>query len=136
MNVLILTSLFCPEIAANSKRMTHLAQGLKEDGHNVSVITAFPYYSTARERSGDAWVRRDDFQGIPIFRTYTYRPKKYADIPRRLLSFLSFSLSSIFGAFKVQGPVEAVVVISPPFLNLLSGYLISRIKRARLMAEQ
>ena len=132
MNVLVVTSLFYPEIAANAKRMTHLVEGLKEEGHKVSVITAFPYYSTSRDVGTykGKWIAEDRYQGVPVIRTYAYSCKDYGNLPKRLWCFLSFMLSSIFGAFKVKGKVDVVVTISPPFFSLFSGYIISRMKRA------
>ena len=137
MNVLIITSLFYPEIAANAKRMTHLAEGLREKGHTVSVITAFPYYSTAsdKERYKGKWIVKDQYQQVTVIRTYTYSPKEYENFLKRLWCFLSFMVSSIFGAFETKGKVDVVVTISPPFFSLFSGYVISRIKRASLVLD-
>jgi len=135
--VLIITSLFHPEIAANAKRMTHLAEGLKEDGHDVSVITAFPYYSTSRDLSKykGRWFVKDQHRGIPIIRTYIYSPGKYGNILKRLFAFLSFMISSIFGSLKIKGKADTVITISPPFTSLFSGYVISRIKRGALILD-
>jgi glycosyltransferase involved in cell wall biosynthesis len=132
MNVLVVTSLFYPEIAANAKRMTHLAEGLREKGHKVSVITAFPYYSTSRNVGTykGKWIAEDQYQGVPVIRTYAYSCKDYGNFLKRLWCFISFMLSSIFGAFKIKGKVDVVVTISPPFFSLFSGYIISRMKRA------
>ena len=132
MRVLILTSLFHPEIAANAKRMTHLAEELKRKGHEVSVVTAFPYYSATvdREKYRRKWIVREQYEGIPVIRTYTYCPKRYRSFASRILCFLSFMVSSIFGAHRVKGKVDVVLTISPPFFSLFSGYIISRIKRA------
>jgi len=137
MNVLIVTSLFYPEIAANAKRMAHLAEGLRRKGHGVSVITAFPYYSTSKDigKYKGKWIVKDQYQGIPVIRTYTYPSRRYGNLFTRLWSFLSFMLSSIFGAFKIKGKIDVVVTISPPFFSFFSGYVISRIKRASLVLD-
>lgn len=137
MNILIVTSLFYPEIAANAKKMTHLAEKLKENGHEVVIITAFPYYSTSEQtrKYKGKWLVKDQYEGIPVIRTYTYSTSKYGNIPHRLCSFLSFTISSIYGSFKVEGKVDAVVTISPPFFSLFSGYMISRMKRCSLIVD-
>lgn len=137
MKVLIITSLFYPEIAANAKRMTHLAEGLKENGHDVSVITAFPYYSTTEylKKYKGKWIVEDQYQEISVIRTYTYSPGKYSNLFERLWTFLSFTISSIYGSFKVKGEVDAIITISPPFFSLFSGYLISRIKKCSLVLD-
>jgi len=137
MKILILTSLFYPEIAANAKRMTHLAQGLKERGHDLCVITAFPYYSTKRDSKSyrGRWITEEVYDGIPVIRTYTYACDKYGNVYKRLWSFLSFMFSSIAGAFKIKGKVDVVVVISPPFFSIFSGYVISRMRRASLVLD-
>ncbi len=137
MNILIVTSLFHPEIAATSKRMTHLAEGLKEKKHDVNIITAFPYYSTSKNlgRYKGKWIVKDQYKGIPLIRTYTYSHREYGNIFKRLLSFLSFMISSIYGSFKVKGKVDVVITISPPFFSLFSGYVISWIKKASLILD-
>jgi len=135
--IIILTSLFFPEIAANAKRMTHLAEDLKDRGHDVFVITAFPYYSTSKdlEKYKGKWIVKDQYEGIPIIRTYAYSSKKYGNISKRLWSFLSFTFSSIFGAVTVRGKADVVLTISPPFLSFFSGYLISLIKKASFVLD-
>ena len=79
MKIIILTSLFYPEIAANAKRMTQLTEGLKEKGHDVIVVTAFPYYSTSKDLAKYKWkwIIKDQHCGAPIIKTYTYFSKKY-----------------------------------------------------------
>ncbi len=137
MRVLILTSLFHPEIAANAKRMTHLAEGLKQEGHDVLVITAFPYYSSAadRQKYRGKWVVRESYDGIPVIRTYTYCPRHYRSCLARLLCFLSFMLSSLVVACRTKERVDVVVTISPPFFSLFSAYVISRLKKASLVID-
>lgn len=114
-----------------------MAEGLKEKGHEVWVITAFPYYSTSKDLRiyKGKWIVEDKYQEIPVIKTYTYSCNKYADLFKRLVSFLSFMLSSILGSFKVKGNVDVVITISPPFLSLFSGYVISRIKRGSLILD-
>ena len=97
MKIVILTSLFHPEIAANAKRMTHLGQVLKEEGHDVYVITAFPYYSTSRDlgRYKGRYIVKDQYQGISVIRTHAYYPGKYGNLFKRFFSFLSFLVCNI-----------------------------------------
>lgn len=137
MKVIILSSLFYPEVAANSKRMTHLAEGLKERGHDVVVITGYPYYSTSKGlgKYKGKWLVRDQHRGIPLIRTYTYFPPHYGNLLHRLLCFLSFSVTSILGATRIRGKVDVVVTISPPFPIMFSGYVISLMKRAPLVLD-
>ena len=137
MNIIILTSLFYPEIAANSKKMTHLAEALKENGHTVHVITAFPYYSTSKnfERYQGKWISKEEYNNIHVIRTYAYASKNYRNIYNRLLSFISFCFSSIAGSFTINDKIDMVLVISPPFLSIFSGYIVSRIKKARLVLD-
>lgn len=134
--VLIVSSLFYPEIAANSKRMTHLALALKESGYDISVLTALPYYPTnyVSPEKGK-WLFKDDYCGIPVIRSYIFRSNKYENILKRILSFLSFMISSILASFQIKGRFDTVIVISPPFTAFFSGYIISKIKNAALILD-
>src|SRR5690606_9983906 len=54
----------------------------------------------------------------------------------RLKGYFSFMFSSILaGIYKVPGKFDAVVVTSPPLFVGISGYIISKIKKAPMIFE-
>ena len=93
-NILIITSLFYPEIGANSTRMTNLARALKSDGFDVTVVTAVPYYTrTIVEQYRGKIASVSNLDGIDIVRTWTFFSKR-KNLVLRMLTFLSFMVSS------------------------------------------
>jgi hypothetical protein len=128
-NILLLTSLFDPEIGANATRMTNLADNLCKSGFPVTVVTAFPYYSHPAKENGLKDTREpDQNRTYQIVRTYTFRtPKKL--IGYRLLTFLSFMVSSALYCLRSPKPMDVILTISPPFFSLLTAWLVSKIKR-------
>lgn len=132
--VLIVSSLFYPEKAANSKRMTHLAEDFVKKGFEVDVITGFPYYeeTSKTEKFKGKFFVKDDYSfaensKVNVIRSYTYIASKKTFF-RRVFTFLSYSISSVLASFKLRkNKYEAAITISPPFFSCFSIYIISKI---------
>jgi glycosyltransferase involved in cell wall biosynthesis len=54
---------------------------------------------------------------------------------RKTLGHLSFMVSSVLLGWRASGPADVVVVSSPTFFSILSGWLLARLKRARFVVE-
>src|ERR1039458_502114 len=66
----ILTQYYEPEIGAPQARLSALARGLVERGHEVQVLTAMPNYPIGRVYSGYGGAfRREVRSGVRILRT-------------------------------------------------------------------
>lgn len=129
MHVLLLTSIFPPDIGANAKRMMHLAENLCERGHQVTVVTGFPHYPTgiiSPEYRKRLWVREMQ-NGYVVARTYIYASPERTFM-RRVANFGSFTASSVL-AMIVLRQVDIIITICPPLLSGLSAALVSRIKQ-------
>ncbi|MGE5576640.1 MAG: glycosyltransferase family 4 protein [Syntrophothermus sp.] len=130
MRVIILASLFYEDTAATAKRMTHLAEDLVAQGHEVVAITG-SLRGEGRSASGlrpRAWMQTEDYHGIKVIRTWTYVPGKKTFI-RRLVGFLSFMASSPFAVARLKGKYDVLVAVSPPLFSGISAFIISRLKR-------
>jgi glycosyltransferase involved in cell wall biosynthesis len=129
MNILILTSLFFPEIAANSIRMTALAEKLSADEMDVTVVTAFPYYSdSTNPKHKNRFAIKERHNGVDVVRTYTFISKEKT-IYKRLLTFLSYMLSSAAYTLFKRKKFDVVLSISPPFFTLITAFFVCRIRR-------
>ena len=62
MNILVITQYFWPE----SFRINDMALGLKERGHNITVLTGYPNYPLGRVFDGYNMklVMKEDYSGI------------------------------------------------------------------------
>jgi len=135
MNALIMTSLFFPEISANSARMTTLAEKLHAEGMDVTVVTAFPYYSKDFGLEyKNRFVVKEDYNGINVVRTYTSVVRRNT-IYRRLITFLSYMVSSAVYSVLARKKFDIVISISPPFFTLAAAILVSKIRRIPLVID-
>jgi glycosyltransferase involved in cell wall biosynthesis len=130
MNVLFLTHYFAPEVGAPQTRILELGRRLVSRGHSVTVLTGFPNYPTGitpTPYQGHLHLR-EEMAGMRVVRAWVFATPN-AGFFRRLLNHLSLTLTSIPAAFGI-GPVDVMIVESPPLFLGIAGYIISRVKRA------
>lgn len=94
MKILLLFSVFWPDELGGSSLYGDLAHFLQEQGHQVTVITSFPYYPRWQYSLEDAATpyRVDIWEGITIHRVRMYIPQHPSGL-KRILSDLSFLLN-------------------------------------------
>jgi glycosyltransferase involved in cell wall biosynthesis len=134
--VLIVTHYFPPETGAPQARLSGLAATWAADGDEVTVLTGMPNHPTgvlppAYRR---AVLRRERRDGCRVLRTWLYATPNEG-IARKTLGHLSFMASSVILGARASGPADVVVVSSPTFFSILSGWLLARLKRARFVVE-
>lgn len=95
MKILILGLNFAPEMIGVGKYTGDMAAWLAEQGHEVRVITAPPYYPAWKVRDGYSarHYRDETWQGVAVFRCPLWVPKTPSTLTR-ILHLLSFALSS------------------------------------------
>lgn len=108
MKILMLTQWFTPEPTFKGLAF---AKELQRLGHEVEVLTGFPNYPGGKIYSGyrvKLW-QREAMDGVRVIRVALY-PSHDGSGVRRVLNYLSFSLTSLFlGPFMVRKP-EVVYV--------------------------
>ena len=131
MKIVIHSQYFPPEIGAAPNRLSALVEGLANAGHEVTVLTAMPNYPMGHRYPGyGGLVRREDFGGSAVVRTFIW-PTQSAGMVRRLLCYFSFVFSSVaLGGIFLDEP-DYILTESPPLFLGISGFLLSRWKRAR-----
>jgi glycosyltransferase involved in cell wall biosynthesis len=136
LKILLVTHYFPPEIGAPQARLSEFARAWAEEGHDVTVLTGMPNHPAGvvpPEYRG-ARLRRERVDGYRILRTWLYATPNEGFI-RKVLGHLSFMLSAVLLGTSQVGHQDVVVVSSPTFFSIFSGWLIARIKRARLVVE-
>jgi len=128
MRVLILTQYYPPEPIPKPHEM---ARGLRERGHDVLVITAFPYYPGGKLYPGTRmhlrkWDTRD---GIRILRLPLYPDHSRSPV-RRTVNYGSFAVSAAVLGTLLSGPVDAMWVEQPPLTIGLAAWILGRVRRA------
>jgi glycosyltransferase involved in cell wall biosynthesis len=131
LKILFHTQYYPPEIGAPQSRLHELAVRLVQYGFSVTVLTAMPNYPLGKIYAGYGGLFHEEkIDGVRVLRAAIYPSQKASFLPR-LLSYFSFVFSSLFvGLLKVRS-VDVVLTESPPLFLGISGYLLSRFKRAR-----
>ena len=136
MRVLIVTHYFPPETGAPQARLSALAAVWAADGDDVTVLTGMPNHPTGvlPPMYRRTVLCREMADGYRIIRTWLYATPKQGKV-RKSLTQLSFMMSSVLLGWRAAGPADVVLVSSPTFVSVLSGWLLAKVKRARFVME-
>ncbi|HTL46801.1 MAG TPA: glycosyltransferase family 4 protein [Verrucomicrobiae bacterium] len=131
MKIIFLTQYYPPETGAPQSRLSFLAESMVRKGHSVTVLTGMPNYPTGRIFPGwGGFVRKEERNGVRVLRSWIYPTQSTATLPR-LTNYFSFVFSSLaVGAFLLPR-ADYLLTESPPLFLGITGYLLSRLKRAR-----
>jgi colanic acid biosynthesis glycosyl transferase WcaI len=133
MKFCILTQYYPPEMGAPQARLSDLARRLREQGHEVTVLTAMPNYPSGRVQQGyRALFRREVRDGVRVLRAGVLPTKSVGLVPR-LASYFSFVASSlVIGALPLPR-LDFLLTESPPLFLGIAGSLAHR--RARPLSR-
>jgi colanic acid biosynthesis glycosyl transferase WcaI len=131
MKVLLLTTLYAPDIGANARIMTELAEDFTSAGHAVTVVTTHPHYTagSATAPGRQERYRIEDQDGVRIVRVATYLPKRRT-LPARALSFLSFMRAAPRAVRRLDLRADLIVAICPPLTTGFAAWKAGRRCRA------
>ncbi|GAB4143988.1 MAG: glycosyltransferase family 4 protein [Planctomycetaceae bacterium] len=128
LRVLIVTQYFWPE----SFRINDLALGLRDRGHDVTVLTGLPNYPDGKLFPGyRLWSRGEDYEGVRIVRVPMFTRGSSKGL-RLLLNYASFAVSaSLFGPLRARGKFDVIFVFEPsPITVGIPASVMKRFKRA------
>ncbi|WP_291632267.1 glycosyltransferase family 4 protein [Clostridium sp.] len=134
MRILFLTQYCPPEVGAPQNRIFEFAKGLKQLGHEVTILTALPNYPKGEIFDGykGKKVFLEEIEGIKIVRTSIYATKSKS-FTKRLRNYLSFTFSSVFQGYKYIERQDFIITESPPLFLGWSGYILSKLKKAKFI---
>lgn len=124
MRILILTQYYSPEPIF---RPVELAEGLRDLGHQVGVVTGFPHYPIGSLYPGyrtKPWLV-EVMNGIEIRRSYEW-PYHGPSARRRLLNYGSFMCSAPLAG--IRGQWDVMFVRHPPLTIGVAAWMIGRLK--------
>ena len=136
LHILYITQYFYPEVGATQTRAYEMARNLVKQGHRVTVLTEFPNHPKGiipEKYRGRFW-EHEKYHGIDIVRTWVWtRPEK--TFVTRMAFYLTFMLTAAIAGTILPGQYDVVYTTSPPFFVGLTGYWLSRFKKARFVFE-
>jgi glycosyltransferase involved in cell wall biosynthesis len=135
LHILLISQHFPPEIGAAAARVSELADALQAKGHRISVVTEFPNYPNGiiQDHHRGKLFLRERFNNIDVIRTFVYASER-GTLFQRMLFYLSFMVSSIFGGMLVKD-YDLILATSPPLFVALSGYLLSLFRGRKFIFE-
>lgn len=116
MKILLYGINFSPELTGIGKYTGELAAWLASRGHEVSVVTAPPYYPDWEVREGysSRRYRKEVWKGVTVYRVPLWVPKKPSGL-KRILHLASFAATSLPVAWwRLAHRPDAVLVVEPP----------------------
>jgi glycosyltransferase involved in cell wall biosynthesis len=134
--ILLVSQFYPPEPNSAAQKVSELARYMTERGHHVTVVTGYPNYPDGVLYAGYHRKLRqvETIDGVRVVRTYVSVTTKRRQFGPRMRNYLSFMLSSIWGALRA-GRHDLVYVYSPPLLLGVAGYAISRLFGARFVLD-
>ena len=129
MKFLILTQYFPPEVGASQVRLAALCEELARAGHQVEVVTAMPHHPVGEifPSYRGKWYQREERDSMVIHRVWLYAGKRSS--AARLLSYLSFAVTCLYGLFRANKP-DYVFVDSPPLFLGIPGWIAAKCWRS------
>jgi len=127
MRILLLSQWFDPE---PMPRGLAFARALREQGHEVEVLTGFPNYPGGKVYPGYRirLAHREVMDGVPVLRVALY-PSHDTSSLKRLLNYASFMVSAgVLGALFTRKP-NVFYVYHPPLTVGIAAAFISLVKR-------
>jgi colanic acid biosynthesis glycosyl transferase WcaI len=124
MRFLVLSQYFPPEVGATQVRLSSMCRELVHAGHQVDVVTAMPHHPVGeifpRYRRRFSCLEFQD--GVRVRRTWLYAAAGSGW--RRILSYFSFMVTSLYSITRVRAP-DYIFVDSPPLFLGVTGWMAS-----------
>jgi glycosyltransferase involved in cell wall biosynthesis len=136
MRILWVAQWFPPDLGALPARITEMANVWAEQGHDVTVLTAFPHHPlgevppqyrgrvVVEEQWGAVRVIRCWLLALPNRRMW-----------QRTLCQLSFGATALLLGIWRTGRPDVVLVSSPPFFTIPAAWLMARLRRRPFVFE-
>jgi len=121
---------YAPEFTGIAPHSVALCEFLEREGHDVEMVTTFPYYPTWQKRPEDRGrlYRTDVINGVPVHRCWHFVPARVSAL-KRIFHEASFVLTSTLRALFLAQP-DVFVVVSPPLLLGAAAWFVGKLKRA------
>ena len=133
MNILLITSSYPPEIRSSSHLMQELAEGLRERGHAVTVVTVYPGHNLSGSGEQFHLGSIEMENGIEVVRIKTLSPHR---VPYLIRGFSQLVLPYVF-FYRIRNLIkrrmDVIIVYSPPLPLAIAGSKLKRFYNAKYM---
>ena len=134
MHILLIHQAFVRPDEPGGTRHYELVRYLVQREHQVTVVASPLSYLTGQPTVAQTNSVSEEFlNGIRVLRAYAY-PALHRSFLRRVVSFLSFMLSSLLAALRVHN-VDLVMGTSPPIFQAVAAWLVAAVRRRPFLLE-
>jgi len=121
---------YAPEFTGIAPHSVALCEFLEREGHDVEMVTSFPYYPTWQKRPEDRGrlYRTDVINGVPVRRCWHYVPARVSAL-KRIAHEATFVFTSTLRVLFLEQP-DVFVVVSPPLLLGAAAWFVGKLRRA------
>lgn len=134
MKILLINQHFVSPDEPGHTRHFELACSLRDQGDQLVIVASDLNYQTGqRTVARRGLVVEQDIQGVRVLRTYIY-PALHKSYFWRIVSFLSFMVSSVWASLRVKD-VDVVMGTTPPIFQALSAWLVAFLRRKPFLLE-
>ena len=131
MHILIHGYNYAPELTGIGRYTGEMATWLASHGHQVTVLTAPPYYpewKVHHDYQDRGWLQ-EWLEGVEVFRVPMYVPTQVSNIKRMILE-LSFAVSSLRWLPRLfRQNWDIIIAICPPLISSLTPLTLARRRR-------
>ncbi|HGF7511278.1 glycosyltransferase family 4 protein [Vibrio cholerae] len=133
MKILLLTQWFDPEPTFKGLLF---AQALRDQGHDVEVLTGFPNYPGGKVYDGYkiSLYQKEIMDGIVVHRVPLY-PSHDSSALKRVFNYISFAASSFLVGLIKAKKIDVIYSYHPPLTTSLSALLLSFFKRVPFVVD-
>ncbi len=130
MRVIVWGINYAPEFTGIAPHSVALCEFLLRQGHDVEMVSSFPYYPTWQKRPEDRGriYRTDVVNGVSVHRCWHFVPARVSAL-KRIVHEGSFVFTSTLRALFLRSP-DVFVVVSPPLPLGVAAWFVSKLKRA------
>ena len=138
MKIVVLCPHFAPDTAPTGTVMSRIVDELAALGHELHVVTALPWYRRHQIEPGwaGAFVRTESTSWGSVTRVHPFPGDDKSNLLRRAVGFAGFSVLAGLAGLRAGGwfrRADVVFAMSPPLTLGLTGWVVSRVRRAKLL---
>jgi glycosyltransferase involved in cell wall biosynthesis len=137
MHILFLSNNFPRPDQPGVPRPWQMAKYWVNQGYKVTVVVNARHYMEVGDKSisnkQSKFIRRYREGGLNVIEVMTTAGKRLS-IARRILNYLTFALMSLIASLSVKD-IDLLYVRTPPILSSFSGYVLSKLKKAKFILE-
>lgn len=136
MRILLLSQNYPPEASSAAQKVSEMAEFMAQNGHTVTVVTAFPNYPSGVVFEGyrRTWRTEERIGTTKLVRSWLHVTKERHRFVPRLLSYVTFAATALVNSLGL-GRQDVIYVYAPPTFLVPTAQVLAKILRAALVVD-